>query len=237
MKDRLIVALDVSELAEARSIVGCLPEALWFKVGLQAFLGFGPALIAWLHERRRRIFLDLKFKDIPHTVAGAVTSALSFRPSFLTIHCSGGGGMIRSAVEAAAVDPDLTLLGVTVLTSLADSDLRETGVDLPAEEAVLRLVELGLKNGLRAFVCSPREIEPIRRRFGAEPQLVIPGIRPQWAESGDQKRVFTPARAVAAGADWLVVGRPLTQAADPGDAFARLVLEMENGRVEKGRQG
>lgn len=230
MNDRLIVALDVPELGEAKALVNGLPDARWFKVGLQAFLAFGHGLIAWLHEQRRHVFLDLKFKDIPNTVAGAVRSALVFRPSFLTVHCSGGGEMIRRAVEAATVDPALTILGVTVLTSLTDADLRETGVALVPQEAVLQLIELGLKNGLRAFVCSAREIEPIRRRFGADVCLVTPGIRPQWAEGDDQKRVFTPAQAMAAGADWLVVGRPLTNATDPVAAFARIVDEMKNGR-------
>ncbi len=235
MTDRLIIALDVSELAEAKDVVGRLPSALWFKVGLQAFLAFGDGLVAWLHEHRRRVFLDLKFKDIPNTVAGAVQSALAYRPGFLTIHCSGGGEMIRAAVDRAAAAPGLTLLGVTVLTSLADSDLRETGVGLTAEETVLRLVDLGVANGLRAFVCSPREIEPLRLRFGDEIRLVTPGIRPRGSDSGDQKRVFTPAQAIAAGADWLVVGRPVTHAADPGQAFTRIVGEMENARAQKGR--
>lgn len=226
MRNRIIVALDVERLTEAQNLVDRLDQAVFFKVGLQAFLAFGPELIAYLQEKGKKIFLDLKFKDIPNTVFGAVQSVLKYRPDFITIHLSGGGDMIEKARQAAAPQPGLTILGVTVLTSLSNDDLKETGISLSTEEAVLRLCELGLKRGLNAFVCSPQEIEPIRQRFGKEPVLVTPGIRPAWSEKGDQRRVFTPQLAIKAGSNYMVIGRPITASPDPADAFARILQEI-----------
>jgi orotidine-5'-phosphate decarboxylase len=226
MRDRIIVALDVERLPEAQNLVNVLDQAVFFKVGLQAFLAFGPELIAYLQEKGKKIFLDLKFKDIPNTVFGAVQAVLKYRPEFITIHLTGGGDMIEKARQAAASQPGLTVLGVTILTSLSNDDLKETGISLSTEEAVLRLCELGLKKGLNAFVCSPQEIEPIRRRFGQEPLLVTPGIRPAWSEKGDQKRVFTPQLAIEAGCNYMVIGRPITASPDPADAFARILQEI-----------
>ena len=230
--EKIIVALDFDRFQDAREAVDRLEEAVFFKVGLQAFLKFGVEIIRYLQDRKKKLFLDLKFKDIPNTVYGAVQSSLEYRPDFLTIHVSGGAEMIRKAVEAAedaknAKDaPVLTLLGVTVLTSLSDEDLRETGINLSTEEAVLKLCELGIRNGLHSFVCSPLEIAPLRRRFGNDIVLVTPGIRPQWAAKGDQKRVFTPKMAVEAGSDYLVIGRPLTGAENPAEAFNKIITEI-----------
>ncbi len=134
--------------------------------------------------------------------------------------------MIKKAVEAAKAEPHLTVLGITVLTSLADKDLEETGVHLSTEEAVLKLCQLGIKNGMHAFVCSPLEIKPIRKRFGNDVVLVTPGIRPPWAAKGDQKRVFTPKMAVEAGSNFLVIGRPITSAENPAEAFKRILTEI-----------
>jgi len=226
MRDRIIVALDVERLPEAQNLVNVLDQAVFFKVGLQAFLAFGPELIAYLQEKGKKLFLDLKFKDIPNTVFGAVQSVLKYQPDFITIHLTGGGDMIEKAQLAAAKQPGPTILGVTILTSLSNDDLKETGISLSTEEAVLRLCELGLKKGLNAFVCSPQEIEPIRRRFGQEPLLVTPGIRPAWSEKGDQKRVFTPQLAIEAGCNYMVIGRPITASPDPADAFARILQEI-----------
>ncbi len=223
---RIFTALDFDNLKDAQQLVDQLDKALYFKVGLEAFLGYGQPLIDYLKKKQKKIFLDLKFKDIPNTVYGAVKSALKYDPDFLTIHTSGGAAMIRSALEAAAEKTSLTILGVTVLTSLGDTDLKETGIDLSPEDAVLRLCELGLNNGLKAFVCSPREIKPIRHRFGDDAILVTPGIRPAWAAKGDQKRVFTPRMAVEAGSNYLVIGRPITKAEDPAGAFAKIQEEI-----------
>jgi orotidine-5'-phosphate decarboxylase len=226
MKDHIITALDFDRYDEAVALVERLPEAVFFKVGLQAFLEFGEPLIGHLHAQHKKLFLDLKFKDIPNTVCGAVRSALRYSPHFLTIHLSGGAEMIRRAVEAAADKPDLTILGVTVLTSLSDTDLAQTGVSLSAAEAVLRLCELGIDSGIRAVVCSPLEIEPIRKRFGRDLLLVTPGIRPAWSAKGDQKRIFTPRQAITAGADYLVIGRPISQHPDPARAFSLILEEI-----------
>ena len=228
MRDKIIVALDVPALAEAKDLVDKLPAALYFKVGLQAFLMFGDDIIVYLQKKQKKVFLDLKFKDIPNTVAGAVQSALKYSPAFLTIHLTGGAAMIKRAVDAGREQADLSILGVTVLTSLADEDLSQMGSTLTARESVLQLCELGLANGLNSFVCSPQEVEEIRSRFGQDVVLVTPGIRPQWAAKGDQKRVFTPGMAIEAGSDYLVVGRPITQDADPNQAFQRVLTEISS---------
>lgn len=226
MKDKIIIALDFDNAAEAKKLIDDLEDAVFFKVGLQAFLGFGEELIAHLKSKNKKLFLDLKFKDIPNTVYGAVNSSLKYDPDFLTIHLSGGAEMIKKAVEAAGEKPGLSILGVTVLTSLSNIDLVETGINFSTEDTVLRLCELGLKNGLKSFVCSPQEIEPIRRKFGADVVLVTPGIRPEWAAIGDQKRVFTPKMAVAAGSNYLVIGRPVSRSENPNEAFAAILTEI-----------
>ena len=226
MNERIMIALDVDRLERAEAAIAALPAARVFKVGLEAFLALGEPLIERVHERGKRLFLDLKFKDIPNTVAGAVRGALRYRPDFLTLHLSGGREMVRRAVAEAAARPELTLLGETVLTSLSAQDLAETGVPLSPREAVLRLVELGRAAGLSAFVCSPEEIEPIRARFGREVTLVTPGIRPAGSGAQDQKRVMTPGKAVTAGADYLVIGRAISGASDPAGAFAAIAAEM-----------
>jgi orotidine-5'-phosphate decarboxylase len=226
MKERIIVALDFDRYYHAKQTVDQMDEAVFFKVGLQAFLKFGEEIITYLKNRKKKLFLDLKFKDIPNTVYGAVQSSLKYSPDFLTLHLSGGAEMIKKAVEAAKAESHLILLGITVLTSLADKDLKETGVHLSTEEAVLKLCELGIKNGMQAFVCSPMEIEPIRKRFGNDVLLVTPGIRPQWSAKGDQKRVFTPKMAVEAGSNFLVIGRPITKSENPGEAFKKILTEI-----------
>ncbi|MCK4765692.1 MAG: orotidine-5'-phosphate decarboxylase [Candidatus Aminicenantes bacterium] len=226
MKDRIITALDVDNIVEAKALVDKLAEAVFFKVGLQAFLGFGNELITHLKSKNKKLFLDLKFKDIPNTVYGAVKSSLKYTPEFLTIHLSGGAAMIKQAVAAAADVPGLSILGVTVLTSLSAADLKDIGVALAPEDAVLKLCELGLNNGLNSFVCSPLEIAPIKKRFGRDVVLVTPGIRPEWAAKGDQQRVFTPKMAVEAGSDYLVIGRPITRSESPHDAFIKILDEI-----------
>ena len=221
-RDRIITALDVDTIEEAERLLNALELAGIFKVGLQAWLRMGRELTDVLRKRGKELFLDLKFKDIPNTVAAAIRAVSPLEPRFLTIHLSGGGDMIRAAAEAAAGSRTI-VLGVTVLTSLSDADLEEMGGGMNARETVLRLCELGLKNGISAVVCSPREIAPLRQRFGTDLTLVTPGIRPADAETGDQKRAMTPEEAVAAGADYLVVGRPITRAGDPELAFRRIL--------------
>ena len=226
MNKKIIIALDFAHGAQARQAAAGLPAAVFFKVGLQGFLEYGEAIVAALKKKEKKLFLDLKFHDIPNTVYGAVHSALKYEPDFLTIHLAGGKTMAQKALEAASRRPGLTILGVTILTSLADSDLLQVGMAPPAADRVMQLVEMGMEAGVRGFVCSPREIAPLRRRFGNEIILVTPGIRPQWSEKDDQKRVFTPQMAIEAGSDYLVIGRPVTQAPDPAAAFARIVSEL-----------
>lgn len=235
-RDRIITALDVDTLDEAKHLLEVLKPAGIFKVGLQAWLRMGRELTDILRQNGKELFLDLKFKDIPNTVAAAVRAVLPLEPRFLTIHLSGGGDMVRAAAEAAA-DSHTVVLGVTVLTSLSDADLEEMGGGMNARDTVLRLCELGLKNGISAMVCSPREITPLRQRFGPDLILVTPGIRPADAEAGDQKRAMTPEEAVAAGANHLVIGRPITRAGDPELAFRRILNSItprrphHNGKI------
>ena len=227
MKDRIIVALDTDSYDIAKTLVDRLPDAVIFKVGLQAFLKFGNQILDYIKSKNKRIFLDLKFKDIPNTVYGAIRSCLKFSPYMTTIHLSGGEKMIQQAVEAARHDPDLTVLGVTILTSLSDTDLEETGMALSTEKSVLKLSELGIRNGIRGLVCSPLEVEPIRNEFGKEVILVTPGIRPAWSVKGDQKRIFAPKMAIEKGSDYLVIGRPITQNEDPAAAFQKILDEIQ----------
>ena len=227
MKDRIIIALDTDSFDVARKLVDRLSDAITFKVGLQAFLKFGDRIIDYLKTKNKKIFLDLKFKDIPNTVYGAMHSCLKYSPYMTTIHLSGGQEMIRQALEAARQDPDLTVLGVTILTSLSDKDLEETGINLSTEKSVLKLAGLGIRNGIKGLVCSPLEVESIRDEFGHEVTLVTPGIRPSWSIKGDQKRIFSPRMAIEKGSDYLVIGRPVTQNEDPASAFQKILDEIQ----------
>ncbi|HOW85589.1 MAG TPA: orotidine-5'-phosphate decarboxylase [Candidatus Aminicenantes bacterium] len=234
--DRIIIALDVQTKEEAIALVGRLPDARTFKVGLELFTAEGPALFRPLKVLRKDIFLDLKLHDIPNTVSGAVRSALKHGVQMMTLHASGGRDMMARAAEAAraaageASGPKPLLLGVTVLTSLKGSDLGEIGQGEDVAAQVLRLAGLVKAAGLDGVVCSPREIEALRREFGRELVIVTPGIRPVWAAAQDQKRIMTPAEAVAAGADYLVIGRPITGAPSPNEAFLRIVEELDQSR-------
>ncbi len=227
MKDKIIIALDFDNLDVAKKLVDDLNDAIFFKVGLLPFLKFGNEIISYLKSKDKKLFLDLKFKDIPNTIYWAVKSSLKYSPDFLTIHLTGGAEMIKKSVEASKTKNNLTILGVTILTSLSRNDLIDIGVELSVEDTVLKLCELGLKNGLKSFVCSPLEIESIRKRFGKDITLVTPGIRPDWSEKGDQKRVFTPKMAIQKGADFLVIGRPITQNRNPSKAFKLILQEIE----------
>ncbi len=230
--DRIIIALDVPTKDEGLALVSRLKDARTFKVGLELFTAEGPALFRKLSALRKAIFLDLKLHDIPNTVTGAVRSAFRHGVQMMTVHTSGGREMMARAAEAArriaeeTGRPKPVLLGVTVLTSLKGADLEEVGQSSEVATQVLRLAGLALAAGLDGVVCSPQEIEVLRREFGPEPIIVTPGIRPVWAAAQDQKRVMTPAEAVGLGADYLVIGRPVTGAPDPNKAFLRIVEEL-----------
>ena len=235
MRDRVFVALDVESLDDAARLLDRLEDAVTgVKIGSQLFTSAGPAAVELAHKRGHRVFLDLKFHDIPNTVAGAVRSATRLGVSMLNVHASGGLDMMRAAAEAAAqaarefgvARP--ICLAVTVLTSLDRRALeRELGVTASIESHVLRLAEAARDAGLDGCVASPQEIRRVRLALGARFMIVTPGIRPGSATGeDDQKRVATPGAALAAGADYLVVGRPITAAADPRAAAAAIIAEL-----------
>ena len=227
-RQRLIVALDVPDAPAAADLVGRLDGTCqWFKVGLELFTAAGPAVLEPLLNRGFQIFLDLKFHDIPNTVAGAVRSAAAMGVRMLTVHAGGGPAMLAAAREALAgfADPP-QLLAVTVLTSMDAAQLTAVGVERSPAEQVETLCRVGLEAGIRGFVCSPREVGRLRTLTGPEGVLVVPGIRPAGAEVGDQKRVATPAETLRDGASYLVVGRPITQAANPAGAAEAILREM-----------
>lgn len=231
--ERIIIALDFATLAEASQAVDCLPQAKLFKVGLQAFLQYGDAVIAHLQQRQKQLFLDLKFHDIPNTVAGAAAAAGRLGVSMLNVHVLGGRAMMEAAKEAAARGaaeagfPPPFVIGVTLLTSIGDRELGdELGIREPAAEAVIRLSLMAKQAGLDGVVASVHEVPEIKRVCGKDFLTVTPGIRPSWAERGDQVRVGTPRAALQAGADYLVIGRPVTRADDPRQALARILREM-----------
>ncbi|MDD8032139.1 MAG: orotidine-5'-phosphate decarboxylase [Acidobacteriota bacterium] len=233
IKKQIIIALDVRNQQEAKKILESLPEARIFKVGLELFTAEGPSVLKLVKSYGREVFLDLKLHDIPNTVAGAVKSAVRHGVFMLTLHTSGGLEMMKKAIEAAKEmaekegRPLPLLLGVTVLTSLKDSDLQEIGFGSDSKSQVLRLAKLAFEAGIEGLVCSPQEIEELRAELGPRIKIVTPGIRPTWAEAQDQKRIMTPGQAIQKGADFLVIGRPITQAALPEQAFARVVEELQ----------
>ena len=233
LRKKIIIALDVKNKEEAVAVVSGLKDARTFKVGLELFTAEGPALFKKLKVLRKGIFLDLKLHDIPNTVAGAVRSAVRHGVQMMTIHASGGRDMMARAAEAARETAEAEkverplLLGVTILTSLKSAELDEVGMKPDVAEQVLRLAGLAKSAGMDGVVCSPQEIELIRKEHGRDLLIVTPGIRPAWAAAQDQKRIMTPAEAIRKGADYLVIGRPITGAASPQDAFARIVEELE----------
>ncbi len=243
--DRLIVALDVPDRAGALALVEALrPAVRRFKVGLELFTAEGPALVEELTARGVEIFLDLKFHDIPNTVAGAVRSAARTGAWLVNVHAGGGRAMLARAAEAAAEAARQAgrrrplVLAVTVLTSLGEAEWRdEVGMVRTPEEQVGFWARLAREAGLDGVVCSPREAALVRRACGPGFLIVTPGVRPAWAAQGDQRRVLTPAEALAAGADYLVVGRPVTGAADPLEAARRVIAEMGSFEVENGQGG
>lgn len=232
MRERLIVALDVSSAAEAQKLVARVGDAAGiYKVGLQLFTAEGPSIVRDLVSSGRRVFLDLKLHDIPTTVALAVKSAVELRVDMLTIHGSGGSAMLRAATEAAA--GRLNLLAVTVLTSLNDEDMQEIGVSGRVSDQVLRMAALAKSAACQGIVTSPRESLMVRKALGEGFAIVTPGIRPAGAETNDQQRTATPAQAISNGVSHIVVGRPITHAADPAKAAAAIISEMEQARISR----
>lgn len=228
-RDRLIVALDVSSAARARQLVQSIGDAATtYKVGKQLFTAEGPAVVRELISSGRKVFLDLKFHDIPTTVAAAVKQAAELGVSMLTVHACGGAKMLKAAAECAAQSASRpAVLAVTVLTSLTDADLHELGMSGTVLTQVLRLGSLALSAGCGGLVASAHEARELRRKFGEKFTIVTPGVRPAGAAAGDQARVLTPREAVDAGSTYLVVGRPILAATDPAEAAKQIIREIE----------
>lgn len=240
MSSKIFCAIDTTDIERAKTLAAALaPVTGAIKLGLEFFNANGPQGVREVLAAAPSapLFLDLKFHDIPNTVAGAVRAATRLAPTYLNVHASGGAEMMRAAADAAreeaarlGITPPV-LLGVTVLTSLDDAALEEVGQKTPASDQVRRLAELSQKAGLGGVVCSAHEIVSLRAACGPDFALMVPGIRPEGSDSADQKRVMTPRAAIAAGATHLVIGRPITGAADPAGA-ARAILESLGGKGE-----
>jgi orotidine-5'-phosphate decarboxylase len=227
-KDKIIVALDVPAVSRARQLIQLLGgRPGWFKVGLQLFCAAGPTIVQEVQQTGSKVFLDLKFYDIPNTVRSAVAAACALGVEMLTIHLVGGSEMCVAALTGRARS-DTFLLGVTILTSQMDDNLREVGFRTTVVNQVLLLAELAKNCGIPGLIASPHELKPLRHRFGSLFTIVTPGVRPSWAETGDQKRVMTPLEAIEAGADYLVIGRPITAAPNPREALERIMEEINS---------
>lgn len=231
-KDRILVGIDTPDFARAETLVRSVAGRVGgIKIGKEFFTAQGPDKVRQLVSDQK-LFLDLKFHDIPNTVAGAVRSSLGMKPSILNVHASGGRAMMTAAAWAAQEESARLgvakpmVIAVTVLTSLDDGDLAAVGQKGPATAQVERLAALTQECGLDGVVCSPREIAALRKLCGPDFKLIVPAIRPTWAAAGDQKRVMTPVEAVAEGADYIVIGRPITSASDPAEAADRIAQEL-----------
>ncbi|MDQ6767108.1 MAG: orotidine-5'-phosphate decarboxylase [Candidatus Eremiobacteraeota bacterium] len=228
---QLIIALDEAKLEEAADVFRhTAADVQWYKVGYQAYYSFGNEILAELREARRNIFLDLKLHDIPNTVAGAIRSIARSGASFVTVHAAGGRAMMTAAAKARddinARGLSLKVVAVTMLTSLSDEDLREIAIDRPASELVSIRAALAQECGLDGVVCPVEDVPIVRARTSPGFTVICPGIRPEGDVGGDQKRTATPTQAVLCGADFIVVGRPITKAADPRSAVQKICAEL-----------
>jgi len=228
-KDRLAVALDVPDAQAALDLVDRLGDSCRvLKVGMELYYAGGNALLEELRSRGYRIFLDLKLHDIPNTVAGGIRSVATSGAELLTVHAGGGGAMLTAAAEAARAPGAPRLLAVTVLTSMDAAELKAAGVCSAPADQVLRLARLAKSSGINGMVCSAQEVAALRSELGPEALLVVPGIRPAGSALNDQRRIATPAEAISSGASMLVVGRPITRAANPDEAARAVVKEIES---------
>ncbi len=225
----LILALDLERPEEAFDLLNRLGDSLkWVKIGLRLFTAAGPDFVRKIADKGYKVFLDLKLHDIPNTVAGAVQSIATLPVQLLTLHGSGGTEMIEWANKARAdYAPDLNLLAVTVLTSMNSEQLYQLNVHATEEEQVIHIADLSLNAGAQGFVCSPLELRPLRTRFGDNPIIVTPGIRPQDIASDEQKRIMTPHAAATAGSNYIVVGRPILKAPDPVVAAQTICNDLQ----------
>lgn len=229
---KIIVALDVNTKDEAFSLIRQLEGVEIFKVGLKLFTAEGPSLLEEIRALGKKAFLDLKLHDIPNTVAGAAKMATRHGVHMLTLHASGGREMMEKAVESASQEAEKEnrakpiLLAVTVLTSLKSEHLEEIGMTADPGRQVLRLANLARESGVEGVVCSPQEIEMVKRELRSDFLVIAPGIRPSWSAAQDQKRIMTPSQAIQKGADYMVIGRPITQAPSPHEAFLKILEEL-----------
>jgi orotidine-5'-phosphate decarboxylase len=225
--DKIIVALDVATKGKALELVQELRDQIsFFKIGLQLYTAEGPEIVRAVLATGSKVWLDLKLHDIPNTVAKAVESASHLGVQMLTIHLGGGSEMIRAAIRAGA--NDIMILGVTVLTSATEQTLREIGITDKLDEQVLRLARLGVEAGIDGVVASPHELKKLRTEFGDKIKIAVQGIRPSWAEPGDQKRFMTPRQAVEAGADYIGIGRPIATHPRPREAVSNILKELND---------
>jgi len=234
LSDKVIVALDVATFDEARTLLDQLSDgATWFKVGNQLFTSVGPDIIREIKGRGKKLFLDLKFHDIPNTVARASEAATELGVDMFNIHVSGGMKMMRDAVEAVkskafelGIEKPI-VLGVTILTSIDAPMLEEVfGSVKSLQEQIVYMAKLAQSAGLDGVVASPQEIQHIRKECGDDFVIVTPGVRPKWASVDDQKRIMTPSEAVRAGASYMVIGRPIRQSPEPANALERILQEL-----------
>ncbi len=224
MATELIVVLDVDTAEEALSIVDATEGCTWYKIGSQLFTRCGPSIVEAVQAKGRSVFLDLKFHDIPNTVAHGARAAADLGVGLFTLHASGGAKMIARARESVE-GTDTKILAVTILTSFSDEELKsDIGLKETAAEAVPRLAKMAIDAGAHGIVCSPQEIALVRQAVGPEPLVVTPGIRPAWSSKDDQSRIMTPAKAAAAGSSMVVVGRPILNHENPTEAV-RLIKE------------
>ena len=234
-KERIILALDVDSEARALELVEKLADSVGaFKVGMQLYNQVGPGIVRQIQDLGGRVFVDLKFRDIPNTVAGAARVMTGLNCFMFNVHSSGGRDMMTAAMKAVQEEsarlgcaPPL-VLAVTVLTSISEQQLHdEMYISRSMEQTVMGWAQMAKECGLNGVVCSPQEIEPIRRACGSDFVIVTPGIRPLWSEKNDQKRITTPREALRLGADYMVIGRPITAAPDPREAALRIIEELE----------
>ena len=228
MNQKIIVPLDVSSLEDAKTLVNKLPEVSFWKVGLELFVSTGAEILQYLKDRDKKVFLDLKFHDIPNTVAGACRSACKYEVDLLTIHATAGKKALEAAVnEVQKVAKPPQLLAISLLTSIDSRSLAydlKVPVELP--QYALEMAMLAQEAGLNGAVCSPQEVAKLREVCGQDFTLVCPGIRPSWSVKGDQSRIATPKDAIASGASYLVIGRPITAADNPNQAWSRICQEI-----------
>ncbi|HHP7230712.1 MAG TPA: orotidine-5'-phosphate decarboxylase [Xenococcaceae cyanobacterium] len=229
-KNQIIVPLDVSSLEKAIALVEQLPQVNFWKVGLELFVSTGGDILKYLKDRNKNIFLDLKFHDIPNTVAGACRAAAKYQVDLLTIHAAGGKPALEAAVASVQeINHPPKILAITLLTSIDHRSLNfDLKIPLELPEYVLKMALLAQEAGIDGAVCSPQEVSQLRRICGQDFLLVCPGIRPSWSVSEDQKRITTPTQAIKAGADYLVIGRPITAAANPKLSWQKICQELDS---------